>query len=129
MLNQFEKPILFARGNCDSDVDGLILDWPVQSPYLFADLGPGRIIACHGESLGREEMVSLARRYRADIFIFGHTHMPLLERVENVILLNPGSPSLPKGETGPTCALVTGREIKVVGLDGIKTILRIAINC
>ncbi|MCL6611714.1 MAG: phosphodiesterase [Peptococcaceae bacterium] len=126
MLNGFAKPILFARGNCDSDVDQLVLDWPVQSPYLFAQVGPGRILACHGENLGREEMINLARRYKADIFIFGHTHRPFLERVENVILLNPGSPSLPKGESGATCALVTRREVKVVSLNGKRTVLRLA---
>ncbi len=124
MLNGFGRPILFARGNCDSDVDQLMLDWPVQSPYLFADLSVGRVMACHGENLDREAMATLARRYKVDIFIFGHTHLPLLERVENTILLNPGSPSLPKGESGPTCALITGLEVKVVSLDGKRTLLK-----
>jgi putative phosphoesterase len=125
ILNGYGRPILFARGNCDADVDQLMLEWPIQSPYLFADTGLGRIIACHGETLDRDKMLNIARRYKADIFISGHTHIPLLERVGGAVLLNPGSPSLPKGEGVAACAVITAGEILVSSADGRDTLIKL----
>lgn len=126
LINSCPVPVVFAKGNCDSAVDQMMLLYPIQSPYAFVQLAGRRLIAHHGDGLNREEMISLARRYRADVFISGHTHVPVLEEVSGVILLNPGSPTLPKGDGTPTVALlestdallkvniidITGRQIK-----------------
>lgn len=106
LINSCPAPVLLARGNCDAEVDQLLIDYPIQSPYAFLQAGLFRIMAHHGHDLSREEMISLGRRYRADLLISGHTHVPVLEDGGGLVLLNPGSPSLPKGGSGPTAALL-----------------------
>lgn len=110
LMNSCPVPVLFAKGNCDAEVDQLMLDYPVQAPYAFLQVGSLRIMAHHGDGLDREGMLRLSRRYRTclftSVFISGHTHVPALEDEGGVILLNPGSPSLPKGKGRPTVAVL-----------------------
>ncbi len=117
-INSSAVPILIARGNCDSEVDQAVVDWPIMSPYVFTDISGLRIIICHGDSLDRAGMLAMARRYRVDMVISGHTHVPLLEREEGIVLLNPGSPSLPKGDGTPTAALIYEGNLFIVRQDG-----------
>jgi len=121
LINSCPVPVLFARGNCDADVDQLMLDYPVQAPYAFLQVGNLRIMSHHGDGLDREEMLRLSRIYRANIFISGHTHVRALEDEGGVILLNPGSPSLPKGEGRPTVAVLECEEnslrIEIIHID------------
>jgi putative phosphoesterase len=95
-INASPVPIIFARGNCDSPVDQLVLDYPIQAPYARVQIGAVGIWLQHGDELSREQMVEQARRYRVQVGIFGHTHIPELELREGILLFNPGSPSLPK---------------------------------
>lgn len=122
LINSCPVPVVFARGNCDSAVDQMMLAYPIQSPYAFVHLDKRRLIANHGDRLSREEMICLARRYRSDVFISGHTHVPMLEETAGVILLNPGSPALPKGDGTPTVALLESTagsmEIAIIDLNG-----------
>lgn len=123
LINSCPVPVLFARGNCDAEVDQLLLDYPILAPYAFLQIGQFRIMAHHGDGLDREEMLRLAGRYRADLFISGHTHVPVLEKEGGVVLLNPGSPSLPKGDGGSTVALLDGYHnslvVKILYLDKV----------
>ncbi len=107
-INSCPVPIIFARGNCDSPVDQLVIDYPIQSPYAFVQVEGVRILVNHGDGLSRQEMVEQAKRHRADVFIFGHTHTPLLEKEQETLLLNPGSPALPKASP-PTVGLLDTR--------------------
>lgn len=95
-INSAPAPVVIARGNCDSAVDQLVLNYPIQAPYAFLQLDGVRLLVNHGDSLSQEEMVQQARSYRAQFFIFGHIHTPVLEDHAGVILLNPGSAALPK---------------------------------
>ncbi|MCL6634967.1 MAG: phosphodiesterase [Peptococcaceae bacterium] len=123
LINSCPVPVLFARGNCDADVDQLLLDYPIQAPYAFLQVGQLRIMAHHGDGLERDEMLRLAARYRADLFISGHTHVPVLEDKgqKTAILLNPGSPSLPKAGGRPTVAVLDCRgdslKIEIINID------------
>lgn len=114
LFNSSKAPILFARGNCDADVDQLLLNFPLQTPYLFTQLESCRIMVHHGTGLDRQQMLEMARRYRVDLFISGHTHERVLEKSDSVIFLNPGSPSLPKGDGIPSVALLENGRIKII---------------
>ena len=122
LINSCPVPVLFARGNCDADVDQLMLNYPVQTPYVFLQVGNLRIMAHHGDGFDWEEMLRLSRLYGAKLFISGHTHIPVLEHAGEVILLNPGSPSLPKGEGRPTVAVLDYGEKSAQNFLGIKII-------
>jgi putative phosphoesterase len=105
-INDFPRPLMICKGNCDSEVDQLVVDIPIQSPYLICHFDGLKILVHHGHLLTEEEVLRLASRWDFGICISGHTHIPRLERQENVLFLNPGSPALPKGEGIPTVGLI-----------------------
>lgn len=109
-INNSRIPIIFARGNCDPEVYEELLTWPIQSPYAFVHYDNIRMLVTHGHLMEREQMAELARSYKVDILVTGHTHIPAIEiTADNIILMNPGSPSFPKYE-------VDGRQVGSVGL-------------
>ncbi len=117
-INSSKIPILVTKGNCDSAVDQAVLRVPIQTPYLFLQLEGLRIMATHGDDLSDEDMVNLAEQYGVKLLIHGHTHVPRLLIRKGHIILNPGSPSLPKQEDSiPTVAVVEGDTIRIVSLD------------
>ncbi|MCM8819091.1 MAG: metallophosphoesterase family protein, partial [Candidatus Omnitrophica bacterium] len=62
-----------------------------------------RVLASHGHIFTKEEWISIGKKWKINILISGHTHIPILKKIDEIIILNPGSPSLPK-EKIPTCA-------------------------
>jgi putative phosphoesterase len=105
-INEYPRPLIFCKGNCDSEVDQLVVDIPIQSPYLICHFDGLNILVHHGHLLNEEEVLRLATRWDYGICISGHTHIPRLEQKENVLFLNPGSPALPKGEGIPTVGMI-----------------------
>ena len=95
-LNNMKIPIVIAQGNCDAPVYEELLDIPLQSPYAFTQFDNLRIFASHGHILARDGMIAQAKKFNADVLVTGHTHIPVLERVNGLIYLNPGSPALPQ---------------------------------
>jgi putative phosphoesterase len=117
ILNNLNKPILISKGNCDSEVDQMLLDIPLAYPFLLYQLNELKILVSHGHLFKKEEWVEIGKRWKVNILISGHTHMPLIEKIENLILVNPGSPSLPK-EKVPTCGKIDLEEknIKILNI-------------
>ncbi len=115
-INSLELPALFARGNCDADIDQLLLRFPIQSPYIFCFLDGLSIIVLHELNQRTRDMIGL---YKPDILVFGHTHKPDLSKEGKTLLLNPGSPSLPK-DSEPTFAFIDtqGGSVCVLSLGG-----------
>lgn len=115
--------LLAVQGNVDALVDNWVLPYPLPGYAVYENDG-FRIVIYHGhqhESL--EERVEFAQRFGADMLIFGHTHLPLLEEKDNVILLNPGSIALPKQEPAvATMALLEDREIRIFNLENGETL-------
>ena len=91
MLGEIREKIICVRGNCDSEVDQMVLPFPVLSDYgtIFAD-GVNMVI-----SHGHKDTPPLSA---GDVYITGHTHIPLNTREEGFLHLNPGSVALPKDE-------------------------------
>ena len=112
-IRQCPAPIIASRGNCDSEVDMSVLGIPMAAPYAFAFVNGKRVVITHGHLVEtQEEKSEMAERLQADIFISGHTHVSVVERVGKTIFLNPGSPSFSKREDGrSTLALMDERHI------------------
>jgi putative phosphoesterase len=74
-------------------------------------------------------MISVTRRYRARVFVSGHTHLPILEKVEGIVLLNPGSAAIPKfekdGKPVPSAAIIEDDNIRIVSLDNGETLFEL----
>lgn len=123
-LNGCPVPILVCRGNCDADIDQQMLDIPIQSPYVMVWVDRSKIMVLHGDGLTEEELGGLANRYRLDIVITGHTHIHGIREGEGYIILNPGSPSLPKGDGRRTIGLIdsSDRSARVIDIE-VGTVL------
>ncbi len=116
-LNKLTVPFYVVQGNCDAEVDSMVLDWPV-APLIFLQQGSCRIVVQHGHHLSDEQKVHLAKRYRANLFISGHTHIPVLKRESGVFLLNPGSPAMSKRpDKRGTMAFLLDQKIQLIALD------------
>ncbi len=88
--------ILIARGNCDADVDQMVIKHPIQGPYVLSQFGEVRILVNHGYINSKEETIKNAKSMGASILVLGHTHIKELFVDDNLIVLNPGSTSIPK---------------------------------
>ena len=93
MLNECRQDILCIRGNCDTEVDQMGLDFPILADYALILAEGLRIYATHGHVYHRDHLPPLQP---GDILLQGHTHVPAWERAGNIPVLNPGSVSIPK---------------------------------
>ena len=94
MLNPISSEIISVRGNCDGEVDQMVLDFPImQERALIAD-GAKRIYLIHGH----KELDALADILgENDLLFYGHTHVPADKKgAKGCRILNPGSISIPK---------------------------------
>ena len=95
MLNPLSGIITCVRGNCDAEVDQMVLQFPVMADYMLLQLGGRRIFATHGDVYNPEHLPPLAK---GGILLTGHTHVPACDIYPDFVYLNPGSVSLPKDE-------------------------------
>ncbi len=100
-LNSLPVDILFCKGNCDSEVDQMMINVPIASPYLYLVLEGVKIFATHGDKKLPEKFLK-----SSDIIISGHTHNYNLEKINRTVYLNPGSLSIPKNHINGTCAII-----------------------
>ena len=95
LLNSVREKLLVVRGNCDSEVDLTVSEFPVVPAAIVIADGI-QIYLCHGH---RESFDCLPPLTRGSVFCQGHTHVSSLSERDGICLLNPGSVSLPKGGT------------------------------
>ena len=93
MLNPLKNKIFCVRGNCDTEVDQMVLDFPVLADYAIIPVGERVIYATHGHLHGEDNPPPLKE---GDVLLCGHTHIPACNRHEGFTYLNPGSVSIPK---------------------------------
>lgn len=92
-LNKRKNQILCVRGNCDSEVDQMVLEFPIMAEYCYLYLDGSIIFATHGHKFNKDSMPCLAEN---EILLYGHTHIPACEQIGNNLYMNPGSVSIPK---------------------------------
>ncbi len=103
LLNDFangtpcEEPhrILCVRGNCDAEVDQMVLGFPIMADYGVIELGGRFVYLTHGHVYGEDNPPKLRK---GDILIQGHTHIQRCVEKDGIMFLNPGSVSIPKGD-------------------------------
>lgn len=93
LLNAMKNDILCVRGNCDSEVDQMVLEFPILADYAILSLGQRMIFATHGHIFNEKNLPPL---HEGDILLNGHTHVPKCTEHGNYIYMNPGSVSIPK---------------------------------
>ena len=94
MLNPRKQDLLCVRGNCDTEVDQMVLPFPILADYAVLSQGNRLIYATHGHVYNPQNLPPLQP---GDILLHGHTHIPAWEQFgRDNLYLNPGSVSIPK---------------------------------
>ena len=96
MLNPLKEKILCVRGNCDTEVDQMVLEFPILADYGFLYEKGRMIFLTHGHVFNEKNLPMLGK---GDILLHGHTHVPVCREHETYTYLNPGSVSIPKEES------------------------------
>ena len=116
MLNAYKDKILAVRGNCDAEVDQMVLDFPIMADYAMIDTGERLIFATHGHVHNSGALPPLAR---GGILLHGHTHVQACEQHDDHLYLNPGSVSIPKNGTPHGYMTLCGGELLGKDMDGV----------
>jgi len=95
LLNGLKEKIVCVRGNCDAEVDQMVLDFSITSDYKMISSDSLEICATHGH-LPNERLPKFKGK---TIILSGHTHIPLHKREGEFTYLNPGSVSIPKADS------------------------------
>ena len=97
LLNGKREKLLCVRGNCDAEVDQMVLEFPVLADYAVLPVGQRLIYATHGHIYHVKNLPPLAP---GDVLLHGHTHVPAwTEFGQGNLYLNPGSVSIPKEDS------------------------------
>ena len=115
LLNSMKNEICAVRGNCEAEVDQMVLDFPVMADYCILIEGSHTIYATHGHVYNENNLPPLKN---GDVLIHGHTHVLRAEEKENYILLNPGSVSIPKEGNPPTYGILEDGVLQVKDFEG-----------
>ena len=93
LLNARKQDILCVRGNCDTEVDQMVLEFPILADYCVIAEEKQLIYATHGHMFHEDHLPPL---HKGDILLHGHTHVPKCAEHEDYTYMNPGSVSIPK---------------------------------
>ena len=115
MLNEKKQYLTNVRGNCDAEVDQMVLEFPVLADYSILIEGGHTFYMSHGHIYNEQNLPPLMD---GDIFLYGHTHVLRAEKKGAHTFLNPGSVSLPKEGNIPTYAMLEDGVFTIKGFDG-----------
>lgn len=105
LLNPLKDKILCVKGNCESEVDSMVLDFNVESNFMTILADDVAILATHGHRTNPPMC-------GCDILLCGHTHVPALEERDGYYYVNPGSTSIPKEASPHSYMTVDGKTLR-----------------
>ena len=120
LLNSRRDDILAVRGNCDSEVDQQMLDFPIMADYAELIAGDRRFFLTHGHLWNRFDPPPVPD---GTILAHGHTHIPEITAADGITIFNPGSITLPKGGFPRSFGFFDGKTLSVRRLDDGEVIL------
>lgn len=96
LFNQYKQYFIAVRGNCDSEVDQMLLEFPILADYSTLLVDGHRFFLTHGHHFHQDVLPPLQA---GDILAYGHYHVPLATTKNDIYIINPSSTSLPKAGT------------------------------
>ncbi len=108
ILNKLKDDIIAVKGNCEAEVDQMVLSFKINDSYDF-NFNDLSIHLEHGHHL---DLFS----GKPNVIMSGHTHIPVLEKKNNIIYLNPGSITIPKGGFPRSYAIMDEKKITILNL-------------
>jgi len=115
MLNEHKEEIWAVRGNCDAEVDQMVLEFPMMADYAVLVLNGITFFTTHGHLFDQEHRPPMKA---GDVLIHGHTHLLTAEPMGTGYLINPGSASLPKGGNPPTYGMLDENRFRILDFNG-----------
>ncbi len=115
LLNDIASDIVCVRGNCDTEVDQMVLDFPILSDYALFYIDGQMIFATHGHHFNKDNPPKLSK---GEVLLNGHTHIPAFERIADYIYVNPGSVSIPKENSKNSYLIYENGTFMFKALDG-----------
>ena len=115
MLNGIKDEILCVRGNCDTEVDQMVLNFPVLADFCILFEAGRTIYATHGHVYNESKLPPLSR---GDVLLHGHTHVPKCTEHEDYLYINPGSVSIPKEDSPNGYMTLENGVLEWKGIDG-----------
>lgn len=121
-IKSCNTPMLITRGNCDADIDMMVTGLQVFTPVVVYDNSGTRFMMMHGHDIEHQRLKEVARIYKVNVMITGHTHVRLLKEEDGTIFVNPGSIGVPKGDGQPSIAVYEDGSISFINIDTGKRI-------
>ncbi len=124
MLNEIKNEIYCVRGNCEAEVDQMVLEFPVLADYCLFPVGERMMYCTHGHIYNENTLPPMRE---GDILLYGHTHVPRAEWSGGHIMLNPGSVSIPKENSPHSYAVLEDGKFQLKELSSAETYLELAL--
>jgi len=115
ILNRLSDKIIAVRGNCDAEVDQVMLNFPIMADYAILEAGALSMFLTHGHRWNPGNLPPLKA---CNALIYGHTHIPELSRQDGIFMINPGSAALPRGGFCPSYAIFEDGIFTIMDFDG-----------
>ncbi|MCD7803854.1 MAG: phosphodiesterase [Oscillospiraceae bacterium] len=115
MLNEIKDKVFSIRGNCDADVDQMMLHFPILSDSAIVYVCGHELYLTHGHNYGETNPPPIAR---GTILVCGHTHVPKFQDYDSYIYVNPGSISIPKEDSPHSYIVLEDNAIIWKDIDG-----------
>ena len=110
LLNPLADRIIAVRGNCEAEVDGMVLDFPVCADYGVIFDGDRALYLSHGHR-------DVPKMPEGSFYLTGHTHIPHDYTENGVRFVNPGSVSIPKNDSAHSCLLYEDGKLSRIDLE------------
>ena len=115
MLNRYRDRIIAVKGNCDSDVDQAVMQFPLSADFAVVTVGDRAVYITHGHVYNENNIPPLVK---GDVLLHGHTHIPAWEVHDDFIYANPGSVAIPKGGSWNSYMILTDDGMTWKDMDG-----------
>ncbi len=116
LLNEVAKGVIAVRGNCDSEVDQMLLDFPMMTEYAWVLLESGqRLFLTHGHLYNANTRPPLKED---DVICHGHTHIPVAEKENGIFVFNPGSVTFPRNDFPASYGVFDNGTLSVISFEG-----------
>lgn len=115
LLNSVKDKLICVKGNCDSEVDQMVLEFPMMAEQCVMPVGEHLLYATHGHVFNKDNLPLLQP---GDILLNGHFHVPACETVGDFVYINPGSAALPKEDSYHGYILLDGNTFYWKDFDG-----------
>ncbi len=125
MLNAMKEDIICVRGNCDAEIDEMVLEFPLIGGFTMISEPKRTLFLTHGHIFNE---MYLPPMKAGDVLLHGHTHVKVAKKLENGgYLVNPGSTSVPKDCDYGSYAVYDGEKFEIKKLTG-ETVMTLALE-